>query len=108
DGFAFAALVDERFTAAERGFGGAQEAEDEAFRFGCVDGAVRLLLRPAGAGDEEEFRVGADGLLARLRGTDACDGSTSGCFDRYVFDRRRGGRAAPRGEATALQQDEPG
>ncbi len=59
---AFAALVDQRFAAAQRCAGGAQEAENQLAGLGDVDLAVGLLLGPAGAGDEEQLRVGADGL----------------------------------------------
>ena len=69
-GLAFAALIDERFAAAQRCAGGAQEAENQFAGFGDVDLAVGLLFCPAGAGDEEQLGVGADGLLrlARARG----------------------------------------
>ena len=65
-GLAVAALVDERFAAAERCAGGIDEAEDEAGGFSGVGLAVRLFAGPAGAGDEEKFGVGADGLRAGL------------------------------------------
>ncbi len=68
DGFAFAALVDQRFAAAEGCAGGAQEAEDQFAGFGGMDLAVGLLFCPAGAGDEEKFGIGADGLLRLARG----------------------------------------
>ena len=74
DGFAFAALIDERFAAAERRAGGVQEAENEFAGFGGVDLAVGLFLGPACAGDEEQFGVGADGLLVLRGGAEAADG----------------------------------
>ena len=69
--FALAALVDQRFAAAQRCAGRAQEAENQLAGFGGMDLAVGLLLGPAGAGDEEHLRVGADGLrvLAPARGS---------------------------------------
>jgi hypothetical protein len=66
-----ARLVDERLGGAEGGAGGPEEAEDELLRLLGVRLAVGLLLGPAGAGDEEELRVGLDGLLAAGRGAGA-------------------------------------
>ena len=74
NGVPLAALVDQRFAAAERCAGGAQEAEDQVCRFGDVDLAVGLFFGPAGAGYEEQLGVGADGLLILRGGADAGDG----------------------------------
>ena len=52
-GLAFAALVDERFAAAERCACCAQESENEIGGFGGVHLPVGLLLGPSRAGDEE-------------------------------------------------------
>ena len=109
NGVAFAALVDERLAAAERCAGLAQEAEDEVGGFGDVDLAVGLLLGPASAGDEEEFGVGADGLLVLLRRADAGDGG-AGCgeLDCDFFDCGRAGCAGKGCVGAGVEEQEPG
>jgi hypothetical protein len=73
NGVPFAALIDERFAAAQRRAGRAQEAENQFARFGSVNLAVGLLLGPACAGNEEQLRVGTNGLLVLLRRAEAAD-----------------------------------
>src|SRR6185503_8413335 len=62
-GLAFAALIHQRFAAAERSAGVAQKTENEIASFAGVNLSVWLFLRPSCTGYKEHFRVGANGLL---------------------------------------------
>ena len=67
-----------------------QEAEDQSLRFRSVRRSVGLLLGPAGAGHEEQFGVGPDGLLVRLGRLDAGHGGAAWrSFDLQQLDGRR-------------------
>ena len=105
---AFAAEVHERLGGAERGLRLAEETEDELLGLGGVGLAVGLLLRPAGAGDEEQLGVGADGLLVGGRGAEAGDlGADGRESHEHALDGGRAGGAGVGGRATGFQQHNP-
>ena len=97
---ALAAQIDERFGAAEGGLRLPEETEDDLLGLGGVRLAVGLLLGPAGAGDEEQFRVRADRLLVGGRSLDAGDGGAlmrGGQGNGYEFDAGLAGGTGKRG-----------
>ena len=72
--------------------------------------AVGLLLGPAGAGDEEQFRIRADRLLVGGRSLDAGDGGAlmrGGQGNGHEFDAGLAGGTGKRGAATGLEGDDP-
>ena len=101
DRLAFAAEIDQGLAAAERGFRGVEEAEDQGFGFGSVDRSVGLFFGPAGAGDEEEFGVGTDGLLVGLRRALAGHGGAGGGRgDRDEIRRRLRRKGRPKARSS--------
>src|SRR3954463_397958 len=75
DALIFPALIDERFAAAERSAGAAEEIENGGLRVADVDLAIRLLLGPSCTCDKEKFCVRSDGLSVlhgRALPADAC------------------------------------
>ena len=106
---AFAAEVDQRLAAAQRGLRRAQEPEDQLLGLGGMRRAVGLLLGPAGAGDEQQLGVRTDGLLVGLR-TPRRRARWSGS----AAPRRRSAstvaarrRSAPRRDAAGVEQHDP-
>jgi hypothetical protein len=84
----------------------AQEAEDQFAGLGGVNLAVGLLLGPAGAGDEQQLGVGADGLRVLRRRAEAADrGAQRGELDCDLLDLRGAGSPA---KARACRRREAG
>jgi len=67
DGAALAALVDERFRAAQRRARCAQEFQDDFARLRCVNLAVGLFFRPARSGNKQQLRFGTNRRLVECR-----------------------------------------
>ena len=110
DRFALAAQIHQRFAAAQRGLGGAQEAENQLLRFGAMYRAVALFLGPAGAGYEEQLGVGPEWSCSSALGacTAGYDGPGGRYFHRYGFHGRSFGRSIPRRVAAGIEQHHPG
>jgi len=87
-----ACLIDQRFAATERSTGSAEEIENEGCGLGGMNLPVGLFFGPAGAGDEKELGIGANGLTALHGAANAGDrGAWCGQVygDRFSSDRSR-------------------
>ena len=77
---------------------------------GNVRPAIGLFLRPARAGDEQQWRVGTDRLRVGLRLADANHrGALAGIgqIHRHQFNRRRARAAVARRLAAGVNEHEP-
>ena len=107
---AFPALVHQRFAAAERRAAELEEIANQFLRLRHVRLAVGLFLRPAGAGDKQQLRIGPDGLCVGRRLADADDRRALagvGKLDGDIFHCGRAGAALARRLAAGINENEP-
>lgn len=110
DGLIFAALIDEGFAATEGCAGFAQEIQDESFGLLRMGFAISLLFGPTSAGDEEQIRVGTNGLGIGFWSADTYDGGALGFRWKSDGEFLKGdgrGSCMPGFVAAGIEQENP-